>query len=108
MLQPFCTLVLPRFDDAAALYEEAADVARADDSPDVAAAVLRSALGSAAAGDARGAEAAFEEAVSRAPESADAWREYAFFLEETVGDRATKGCFHCHLLSSRVFRSQIT
>ena len=73
-------------DDAAAarLYDEAAAAATGDAKNP---ALLRSALGRAAAGDVDGAERVFVDLCGD-DAGAEAWREYAFFLDERRNDRA--------------------
>ena len=73
-------------DDAAAarFYDEAAAVAHG---PDRNPALLRSALGRAANDDLAGAQRVFED-LCQGSDDAEAWREYAFFLDERLNERA--------------------
>ena len=69
---------------AARFYDEAAERATGDAKNP---ALLRSALGRAANDDVAGAQRVFED-LCQGSDDAEAWREYAFFLDERRNDRA--------------------
>ena len=69
---------------AARFYDEAAAVATGDAKNP---ALLRSALGRAANDDLAGAQRVFED-LCQGSDDAEVWREYGFFLDERLNDRA--------------------